>query len=147
MYFINDIHFIGSLIWCKSRFLDEITNIIYTGITRSIYLDYIEHSIVIKSSTIFTGVTRIPFSEMETIYSLGKYTSTGSFSSSSRSCEYVCMTRSIEFERISKDSGYSILSDKRIPIAWTICSIERHALTISKRTLKAKGKVILSPSS
>lgn len=60
MHLVDDIDFVFSLVRFESSLLDEITDIVDSGIGCCIYLDDIEHGRVIKSNTIGTGMARVP---------------------------------------------------------------------------------------
>ena len=75
MHLIYDIDLVSSLIRLESCLLDKVTDIVHSSIRRSIYLDDIEHSRIIKGETIRTCMTWIAISEIGTIHPLCEYAS------------------------------------------------------------------------
>ena len=76
MDLIYDIDFVLGLVWFEARTFDEITDILYSVIARTIDLDDIEESIIIECDTVFTGVARISFCWVFAVQRLREYTST-----------------------------------------------------------------------
>jgi hypothetical protein len=124
MHLIDDIDFVFSLIWFESSLLDEISDIVDSGIGCCIYLDDIEHGSVIECETVCTFMTGIPISEIDTIHPLGKDTRTRRLTRSTRTMKEVCMSHAVVCECIAEDSLDAILSDDRIPIPRTILGVE-----------------------
>jgi hypothetical protein len=67
MDFIDDVDFVFCLIRLESRSLDEITDILYSVIARTIDLDDIEECIIIECSTVRTYMTWIAIFWIKTI--------------------------------------------------------------------------------
>jgi hypothetical protein len=76
MDFVDDVDFVFCLIGLESRSLDEITDILYSVIARTIDLDDIEESIIVECSTVRTYVTGVSILWIETVQSLREYART-----------------------------------------------------------------------
>lgn len=144
MYFIDDIHLPLSLCWFVSSLVDEVADIVYSGITRGIDLDDIEHATRIECFTVLTFMTWISILQIFAINSLCQYTSARCLSSSTTSREDISVSYTTLSQTISEYRRNQVLSNDRIPITRAIEGVERHALRFSEK-LKVKSTIRKSP--
>jgi hypothetical protein len=77
--------------------------------------------------------------EIETIDSLGEYTSGRRLPSSTRTCEDICMPNTILSERSTEYIRDGILSDEWVPVTRAIFGIERHWILIDYALIVSKN--------
>lgn len=92
MHLIDDIDLVCTYIWLESGFFDQISDILYSIVRRSIDLDTIEHIILIKSDTMSTDMAGIPVLEIETIDTFCEYASSRRLTRSTRTRQDIGMT-------------------------------------------------------
>ncbi len=124
MDFIYDIYFEFSLIWLESCSLDKLADIIDSCIARSIDLDNIEHSLIREGDTVRTFMTRVSILDIGTIDSLCEDACTTRLTRPTWSMKKIGMMDAPTFYTISQYGRDVVLSNDRIPIFWTIYSIE-----------------------
>lgn len=111
MDLIDDIDFIGSLIWFESGFFDEFTDIFDSIIRSTIDLDDIEHRLIIGRETVHACMAWISLFWTRTVQYFREDTCTRRLAGSTRSMKEVRMMDTSCGDTIFEDSCDVILTD------------------------------------
>lgn len=134
MDFIDNVDLILSLCWCKLSMVYNFTNIIHARITRCIYLDNINHRMIIKRDTIRTVMTWVTLRcDVGTVDSLCKDTRQCCFPDTMKSEKYISMVKCLSLARVRENFFYEFLSDNIREVFWSIGLVERHRGSIGKK--------------
>ena len=137
MYFINNIDLVFTLRWSEFCVVDDLSDIVHSGIARSIYLDDINHFTVVVGETVFAGVTGISISgNIGTVDAFCKDTSQCRLPNSMKSEKDIPMMKSPCFARICKNLFYKILADNIGEIFRAIGLVEGHNREYRKKSRK-----------
>ena len=113
MHLVDNEYRVAALLRDDTHLLDEVTNIIYRVVRRSVELMHIQRASLVERAARLALVTRLATLRIEAVDSLGKYSCAGGLTHAARATEEVGVSQLATLDSVLQGRGDMSLPDNR----------------------------------